>query len=84
MKLCRCMNRILLNYHIQRKTRNKNAHVDLLRVFDRICTATPSSASIERVHCLYTNLMTKLRGSLGDMTVVQLVFLKVFIFNVGQ
>ena len=46
------------------------------KVFERIATSTPTSASIERVHSLYTLLLSKLRARMGDNTVIQLVFLK--------
>ena len=49
---------------------------DLHKVYQMLATSRPSTASIERVHSLFTGVMTKLRNRINKEVLCKLVFIK--------
>ena len=49
---------------------------ELFRIFQQLSTSRPSTATVERVHTLFTLVMTKLRNRMNPLVLCMLVFLK--------
>ena len=49
---------------------------ELLKVYNRIITMTPSSATVERVHSMFTAILSKFRNRMSCATVIKLFMVK--------